>query len=117
MDMEIQKKQETPLLSRTRVTAALIYDGATPSRQDIRKELSQKLKVAEELIVIKHIFTKFGSSKAKVIAHVYEDKKMVDRIEDEDLLNKHLSKEEQKKIKEAKQKAAQEAAAAKQQKK
>ncbi|MBI5393371.1 hypothetical protein HZA96_05870 [Candidatus Woesearchaeota archaeon] len=111
MDMEIQKKQETPLLSRTRITATLVYEGPTPSRQDIRKELSQKLKVSEELIVIKHIFTKFGFSKAKVIAHVYEDKNMVAKIENEDLLNKHLSKDEQKKIKEAKQKAAQAAAA------
>ena len=114
MELEIQKKQETPLLSRMRVTALLQYEGATPSRMDLRKALADKLKVDKELVVIKHIFTKFGHSKAKIIAHVYDLKDAVEKLEMEGLLIKHLSKEEQKKIKEERQKAAQEATMAKQ---
>ncbi len=116
MDLEIKKRQETPLLSRVRINATLMYEGMTPSRQDVRKALADKLKVDQQLVVIKHIFTKFGAAQAKVIAHVYETKEVVDTLEHENLLNKHLSKEDQKRIKEEKQKAAQEAAANKQQK-
>ena len=91
MQMEIQKERETPLLSRKRVTCMVEYEGATPSRPDFRKSVASKLKSPEELIIIKHIYTRFGQNKAKVIAHIYKDKEEMQRIEDSYMLKKHIN--------------------------
>ena len=92
MEIEIKKQRETPLLSRTRVTLTLNYDAATPNRLEIRKAVAHKVKAKEELVVIKHIYTRFGQKMAKVIAHVYNDKKDMEAIERPFMLKKHNPK-------------------------
>lgn len=89
MKLEIKKQRDTPLLSRKRVTLMAEYDGATPSRPDIRKEVAKKVGAKDNLVVIKHIYTRFGSNKAKIIAHVYDNEKDMKSIEHESLLVKH----------------------------
>jgi small subunit ribosomal protein S24e len=105
MKLELIKDRETPLLSRTRVTLGLEYEGATPSRLQLRKEVAGKLKVDESLVVLKHIYTRFGQHKAKIIAHVYKNADDLKRIEDEYMTVKHLDKEGKAKAKEARQAA------------
>lgn len=92
MEIEIKKQRETPLLSRTRVTLTLDYDAATPNRLEIRKTVAHKLKAKEELVVIKHIYTRFGQKKAKIIAHVYNDRKEMEAIERPFMIKKHNPK-------------------------
>lgn len=105
MKLDVIKERETPLLSRTRVTLGLEYEGATPSRLQLRKEVAGKLKVEEGLVVLKHIYTRFGQHKAKLIAHVYKNAEDLKRIEDEYMVVKHLDKEGKQKAKDAKQAA------------
>lgn len=107
MNIDITKKKETPLLSRTRVTGFVTYTGPTPSRIDIRKELSKQLKVNEGLIVIKHVYSRFGLQKSKVIANIYGDKKQMSKLEHKNLLAKH-SGEKPKKEEKAEEKPAEE---------
>jgi len=109
MEIEIQKQRDTPLLSRKRVSAMVTYEGATPSRLTLRDSLAKKLKVDEDLTIIKHIYTRYGHTRAKVIAHVYSNAKDRDTIEDEYLLKKHVKKETPKE--EKKEEAGAEAAA------
>lgn len=89
MMLEISKERETPLLSRKRVTLSLQYEGPTPPRLELRKEVAKKLKADEKLVVLKHIYTRFGSQKAKIIANVYSDEKAMKNIEEKYLLEKH----------------------------
>ena len=110
MELQIKKQRETPLLSRNRVTLMMEYEGATPSRLEFRKMVSKQLKAPEDLVIIKHIYTRFGQSKAKVIAHVYNDKKDMEKIEEEYLLKKHQKEKAEGAKEEAK--AEQPAAAA-----
>ena len=70
------------------------YEGATPSRIKIRKEVATKLKAKENLVVIKHVYTKFGSQKAKIITHIYNNEDEMKKLEHDVLLKKHQSKEE-----------------------
>jgi ribosomal protein S24E len=107
MNIDITKKKETPLLSRTRVTGFVTYTGPTPSRIDIRKELSKQLKVNEGLIVIKHVYSRFGLQKSKVIANIYGDEKQMSKLEHKNLLAKH-SGEKPKKEEKAEEKPAEE---------
>ena len=63
----------------------------------------KKFKTKQDLIAIKHIYPQFGTSKAKLIVHIYKDKKKMELFEHESLLKKHKfdgKKPEKKKVKE-----------------
>ncbi len=89
MEIDIVKIAETPLLSRKRVTAWASYTGATPPRPVLRKELAKKAKAKENLVVVRHIYTRFGEQRAKLIAHIYEDEKIMLTLEGKKLVEKH----------------------------
>jgi len=89
MQIEVKKERDTPLLSRKRVTITAEYEGATPSRNDLRKEIAKKINAKENLVVLKHIYTRFGSQKAKIIAHVYNNEEDLKKLENDSLLVKH----------------------------
>jgi small subunit ribosomal protein S24e len=97
MQLEITKEKETPLLSRKRITADVTFEGKTPSRVDLRNQLSQSIKAPAENIVIRHIYTKFGEQRAKVIAHLYSDVATMVRLESQKVVDKQSGKKAAKK--------------------
>lgn len=111
MELEIKSKKETPLLSRTRVSGTISFKGATPSLLDVKQKMASVVKAKDNLVAIRHVYTKYGSETAKVIAHVYEKHDDLLKIEDQKTLlkNKFVKTEEELK-KEAESKAAADAA-------
>jgi small subunit ribosomal protein S24e len=97
MDVEILKERDTPLLSRTRYTFGLSFKGATPTRKQIRDAIATKVKSDPSLTVVKHVYTRYGVEKAKVIAHTYSKKEDMIRFEDKGLLEKHTEKKKEPK--------------------
>ena len=89
MEFEILKEKDMKLLSRKRYTLMIENKGATPSRHDLLKSLSEKFKVKQELIAIKHIYAQYGRSKTKLIVNIYKDIKKMELFEHENLLKKH----------------------------
>ncbi|MBU0929663.1 MAG: 30S ribosomal protein S24e [Nanoarchaeota archaeon] len=80
--MKIINEKEMPLLNRKRVTLDLEHlNSKTPSREEIKKKLSAILKSPEDLVAIRHVYTKFGQGESKVIAHVYNKKEDLDYLE------------------------------------
>lgn len=75
MELKITTKQEKPLLSRTEIFAEMTFAGATPSTENVKKEIAKQTKTSEELVHIKKISTAFGYQTAKVEAQVYKDAK------------------------------------------
>jgi small subunit ribosomal protein S24e len=96
MELEILKEKETPLLSRKRITLEATYEGKTPSRIDLRKSVAGKIKSPEDLVIVRHIYTKFGQQKAKIIAHVYSDPKTLLQLEGEHMVGKQTGKKAKK---------------------
>ena len=92
MKLELQKEKELPLLSRKRATFVIEAEGATPSRKDLIKEVAKKINVDEKLVVLKHIYSKFGYSDAKIIAHVYKNEADLKKFEHKSLIEKHSGK-------------------------
>ncbi|MBW2964960.1 hypothetical protein KY363_05885 [Candidatus Woesearchaeota archaeon] len=92
MDIEIRKERDLPLMSKKRYTMLIGFKGATPSRIEIRDALAKKVKAEPSLTVIKHIYTRYGVEKAKVIAHVYNTKEDMAKYEEKVLLEKHAPK-------------------------
>ena len=70
--------------------------GATPSRQELIKEVAKQFNAKEDLIVIKHIYSQFGENKTKVIVHIYSDKNKMKMFEHKNLLKKHEKKQSPK---------------------
>lgn len=81
--MKKLKEHNNPLLEYDRVTMEIEhYQEKTPTNQDILNKVASELKVKPELVKVKHIYSHFGSSKSKVIAHVYKNIEMLKRIEE-----------------------------------
>ena len=79
--MEILNKTYNQLLSRVEVQFDLSFPAATPSLADVKKLVAEKMKTAEELVVVQKIATQFGLRKAKVSAYIYDSKEAHDKIE------------------------------------
>jgi len=92
MKLELQKEKELPLLSRKRATFTVISEGATPARKELVKEVAKKLNADEKLVIIKHIYSKFGHTDAKLIAHVYKNAADMKKFEHEGLIGKQTGK-------------------------
>ena len=85
MNLKKLNESDNPLFNRKKVNFELEFTGATPKKSDILKDVSTSLKTKEELIFIKHVYQKYGSNKAEVIANVYnkvEDLKSFERIKE-----------------------------------
>jgi ribosomal protein S24E len=95
MNLEITKERDTPLLSRKRYSLYLDFSGKTPSRLQIRDAVAAKIKSDPKLTIIKHIYTRYGVQRAKVIANVYSKKEDLLRYEDKDLIKKHEEKKKE----------------------
>lgn len=82
MKLENLKEKEVTLLGRKRVRFELEHQGqSTPTKISIKEEIAKKYNTKPELVAIRHIYSKFGSTKAKVIAHIYNDEKSLKFLE------------------------------------
>jgi len=106
--MKLTKEQDMPLLARKRQTFTVeLTKEATPTRLDMRKQIAKHNKASEELVSIRHVYQRFGQGKAKVIAHIYSDVKVAQKLDP-------VKKKDQEKLK--KESEAKEAAKAEAQK-
>ena len=81
MNITIINKKENPLLSRTEIKAELIFESATPSRDEFKKAIAAQLKTDEKLTIVKNIYTRFGESKADALIYIYLSKEEMEKIE------------------------------------
>ena len=95
MSLTELKQRDMKLLSRKRVTLLMDNEGATPSRKELVKKIAARYKVNEDLVVIKHIYSQFGKTKAKLIVNIYENKEKRDMFEHKNLLKKHAAAKEE----------------------
>lgn len=90
VQVQISKEKENKLLSRKEITAKAMFEGTTPSRHDIQKEIAKQTKSKEDMTIITNINTSFGSTTATITAHIYDNKDVLMRTERENLIKKHL---------------------------
>jgi len=81
MSIKIIEKKENPLLSRIKVLAEITFQKATPSNDSVKKQIASEVKADENLVVVKNIYTQYGSTSAKVTALVYNSKEDLEKIE------------------------------------
>ena len=96
MDLELIKERDMPLMSNKRYSFYLKFKGSTPSRKDIKESVAKQIKSDPELTIIKHIYTRYGIEKAKIIANVYTKKEDMIKFEEKSTLEKNNPKEKPK---------------------
>jgi small subunit ribosomal protein S24e len=74
MEIEILEDKKNPLLERREVKFNAAFNGATPSRKDVRAKLVAILSSDRELTVLDKFDTNYGSQTAKGYAKVYDSK-------------------------------------------
>ena len=93
MELKILSKEEKPLLSRTEIIANILFDSATPKKEEVKKKIATVLKSDPNVIVIKKVATIFGQKNAKVLAFIYTNEKDMKRIEPKPKVKKGAKKE------------------------
>ena len=96
MNVEILTQEKEVLLGRTTITAKVGFEGTTPAREVIRKEVAKKAGVKTENLIIKRILTHFGGNNADIEAAVYDKLEDASAVEHKSLMAKHTKKEEPK---------------------
>lgn len=102
---QILSKEEQPLLGRTNVQVSISFQGATPARTTVRKEVAKALGEKEEHVYVKTITTHYGAQEAIVEAAIYKKVEDAKAVEHKSRMAKHEIKEEPKAEEEAPQAA------------
>jgi len=97
MAIEIIKEKENILLNRKRYSLEHISeDNKTPSRLSLIAKIAKKVGAKEDMVVIKHIYPKFGNTSSKILVDVYHDRAMLEKFEHKNLVAKHAPKVDKK---------------------
>ncbi|MFA6088509.1 MAG: hypothetical protein WC755_01470 [Candidatus Woesearchaeota archaeon] len=91
MELEIIKQKDVPVLSRKRIVCLATFDKETPTRKQVNDKLAAMVSTTPDLIITRHIYTKFGERKAKVISHVYKSFDELKKNEDKDVIIKNTT--------------------------
>ena len=85
MEVKIVSTKENPLLKRKEVGFSIEHGpkGKTPQRLEVKKALAAELKISEELVFVKRMRTKTGTSIAVGVANAYETVEQAKLIEPE----------------------------------
>ncbi len=81
MELTITEEKANPYLKRKELKGKIVFIGVTPSNVDVGKKIAGLTKSDEKLVLVKHIYTQFGSQKATFTAYVYETEEMKTKIE------------------------------------
>ncbi len=99
MNISIDSKTNNALLGRTDVRFSLTFEGAMPSRKQVREALSMALSIPAERLSVVRMDGSFGMHTASGLAHAYPTPEAALKGEKKHLLIRDalLAKEEKKK--------------------
>lgn len=89
MNVDIKSKTDNKLLDRKEIDAVVTFDGATPSKNDLRQAICGKAGLNPDLVVLSEIHTGYGIQSVKVIAHAYENKESLMSVEPEHMKKRY----------------------------
>ncbi len=77
-NINVENDFDNKLLRRREMTVSIEFDGATPSREEIKKSLADKLNLKPENMVVVRAGQLFGTKKGSALVHEYQDKKAME---------------------------------------
>ncbi|MBR9707713.1 MAG: hypothetical protein GOV15_04720, partial [Candidatus Diapherotrites archaeon] len=88
MKLEITEKREEPLFHRTRVLCK-VESSTTPTRLEVKKNLSAKLGSDMQSLLVEKIEPNFGGKEFKVVAKLYSGPEFVSKIEKKHIIKRN----------------------------
>ncbi|ETA69009.1 30S ribosomal protein S24e [Methanolobus sp. WCC1] len=89
MDIKIIKEKNNALLNRRELNLAVTFDGATPSRNDVKAKLAAMLNVPLELVIVQKMNNEFGKQEMNVYVKIYEDAARMKQVEEAYVLERN----------------------------
>ena len=109
MELEITENNDNPLLNRQEVQIVIKHESdATPKRNQVIKNLSEKLKAKKELIIIDHLKNKYGKTETQGYAKIYTNKDSLNLIETKPSIARHTNTDDEPKKEKKVEKASKE---------
>lgn len=73
-EAKIEKDFNNKMLKRRELTVSLEFEGATPSREEIKKALADKFNLKHENMVVVRAGQLYGTKMESALVHEYHDK-------------------------------------------
>ena len=89
MNLEVIQDRKNPLLNRRELDIIIAYESGTPKRDEVREEISKKLGVEKDRIIIEKMESLFGANKAKAHVHIYDTVEHAKKYERRHILRRH----------------------------
>jgi|ECHnycMinimDraft_1075156.scaffolds.fasta_scaffold00013_31 small subunit ribosomal protein S24e len=90
----IQRVKSNQLIGRREVKLRVFHVGmGTPSREEIRRSLSEAFSAKPNLVVVKKITGSYGTSVSNAVVFVYESEDQMRKVEPEYLLKRGKKEE------------------------
>jgi SSU ribosomal protein S24E len=89
MDIKIIKDKNNALLNRRELDLKVTFDGATPSRNDVKGKLAAMLTVPLELVIVQKMDNEFGRQELKGYVKIYEDEARMKQVEEAYVLERN----------------------------
>ena len=78
MELKVLEERPNPLLKRTEYRFEITHtSAATPSREEVRAELSKQLRVPKDRLVVERMHARYGAPRSRGEAMAYLDAKVV----------------------------------------
>ncbi|WP_340820685.1 30S ribosomal protein S24e [Methanolobus sp. WCC4] len=89
MDIIITKDKNNALLNRRELNLTVNFEGATPSRNDVKDKLAAMLTVPLGLVIVQNMENEFGKQELKVYVKIYEDEARMKQVEEAYVLERN----------------------------
>ena len=89
----IEKDFKNKLLKRRELLVSLEFEGPTPSREEIKRVLADKLNLNQENLVVVRAQQDYGTMEGSVLVHEYKDKEAM-RIAQKHVVSRPNKKKE-----------------------
>ncbi len=110
MDIKIIKEKNNALLNRRELNLNIGFDGATPSRSDLKAKVAAMLNVAQELVIIQKMEKQFGKQAVSAYVKIYENADRMKQVEAKYVIERNAMPEPE--VEEEAEEAAEEEGAA-----
>lgn len=88
MEIKIRSETENSTLSRKEIECYITSTGSTPSIKEVTTEVSKKMSMNPDLVVVVKLEQPFGTRRQIAYIHYYEDEKKMRRYEPKYLLDR-----------------------------
>ncbi len=101
MEIKIKSETENSALSRKEIECYITSAGSTPSIKEVTTEVSKKMNMDPDLLVVVKLEQPFGARRQIAYIHYYKDEKKMQRYEPKHLLERKAKRSAEKKEDEA----------------